>query len=482
MSRSLRSRLTLSLVAVLAVSLGALALVIEMVTSRALRRQFDERLIDDAVAVAGMAEDEGGVPDFEYESLPDFERAARAAYYEAWLDDGRVLARSPSLGTRDLLRPISVGLGPGFSGCDLPDDRRGRSVLIRRPLRIEPPEAGAPATVRGSNKRVTVVIARDTQALEETIAAVRRWLMLLAGLTLAAACGVGVAVVARGLRSTRAVGTEIAALDVTTLGRVSLSADLPAELVPLVDKVNELLARIKASFAREKRFTADVSHELRTPLAALRMTLDVIGSRERTIPELNLALGNISDVVRQMQGLCENLLALARLDAGSVPVRASELNLRSVVDECWIPFAESARMRGLTFTNEVEPELAVVSDPAHLRIIVTNLLSNAVAYTARGGAIKARVSASAEGTSLEVYDSGPAIPDTALPHLFERFFRGDPSRTDGVHCGIGLTLVRSVSEVLRLSVTAENTPEGGVSFGVRWRGAQQSSARAPAAI
>jgi signal transduction histidine kinase len=246
------------------------------------------------------------------------------------------------------------------------------------------------------------------------------------------------------------------------------SPDLPSELAPLVDKLNELLARVEASFARERRFTADVSHELRTPLAALRTTLDVVGSRQRSAPELAQALGDVNVVVRQMQALCDNLLALARLDAGRVPVHAGPVRLRRLVDECWGPLAEGADRRQLSFRNDLDEALIAVTDAEQLRVVVANLLSNAVAYTARGGVIEVRRPGAEQGL-FEVHDSGPPIRDAHLPHVFERFFRADPARADGLHCGIGLALVRGISEVLGLDVTAENTADGGVSFAIRAR-------------
>jgi signal transduction histidine kinase len=460
--RSLRSRLTGSLVAVLAISLLTLSAVINSVVTGALERQFDDRLLDDATAVAGMAEDEGGGTEFEYESLPEFERAELPAYYEAWLDDGTVVARSPTLGTRDLARPPRRPAAPMFSGGSLPDGRPGRTVYLRQPLRIEVEGA----TPRRSDRAVVVAVTRGTEGLARALTSVRRWLLGLAGLTLLGASAVGFLAVSRGLRSTRELGAEIGRLDPVKLTPISPAADLPTELEPLVDKLNELLARVTASLEREKRFTADVSHELRTPLGALRVTLDVVRSRERTGPELSEALAEVDLVVRQMQALCENLLALARFDSGQVSVRQVPVGLRALVDACWAPLAEAAGRRALHFRNELHPDAQTSTDPEQLRLVIANLLSNAVTYAARGGDIVVRRPVVGGDGLLQVYDSGPPIPEEQLPHLFDRFFRGDPARGDGIHCGIGLALVQTIAATLRLAVAAENTADGGVSFSV----------------
>jgi len=460
MRRSLRLRMTASLLLVLVAALGSLSVVVHQVVAHALVRQLDAQLSDDASAVAGMAEDEGAAVEFEYESLPDFERTVRPAYFQAWLDDGSVLARSPSLGGKDLPRPARSQP----ADVTLPDGRPGRAAELRQPLRIEDARPGTP---QQSARFVTVVVAQGTEGVRASLASVRRWLALWASVTMAAASLAVILSVSRGLRSTRAVAAGVARIDGTQPGPILPTADLPDELLPLVQKVNELLARIEASFARERRFTADVSHELRTPLSALRTMVEVALSRPRGAPELASTIAEMGEVVGQMQALCENLLILARLDAGAVPVRWESVALRALVDECWRPHAAVAAERGLTFTNQLADEATVTTDRDHLRVIVSNLLSNAVSYTAAGGTICARAGATG---FLQVDDSGPAIPPDVLPHLFERFVRGDAARSAGLHCGIGLALVRGLGQTLRLAVSAENTPDGGVSFQLRAAG------------
>jgi len=459
--RSLRVRMTASLLAVLILALGMLSLVVHQVVSGAMVKQLDAQLADDASAVAGMAEDESAAVEFEYESLPDFERAQRPAYFQAWLDDGRVLARSPSLQGHDLPRPAPHGSQIVFSALTLPDGRPGRAAGLRQPLRIE--EAG-PGAARQSARYVTVAVAQGTEKLRAALDSVRRWLALWVGITMLAAALAVVLSVSRGLRAARDVAARVAHIDAAKPGPFLPTARLPDELAPLVDKVNELLGRIQGSFARERRFTADVSHELRTPLAALRTMIEVALRRTRAPDEYAAAIEEMGDVVGQMQALCENLLALARLDGGAVPVRPEPVALRQLVDDCWRPFQAVAQERGLTFANQLDPAATVTTDRDHLRIIVSNLLSNAASYTAGGGSIVARAGAT---TFLQVDDSGPEIPADVLPHVFERFVRGDAARSPGVHCGIGLALVRGLGDILRLTISVENTSEGGVSFQIR---------------
>jgi signal transduction histidine kinase len=469
MTRSLRVRLTAGVLFVLAAVLATFAIVVRVVFGQALERQLDARLAANAAAVAGMAE-EGSPPEFEYESLPEFERPVRPGFFEAWLDDGSTLARSPSLAARDLRRAPLRGNGPEFSAVTLPDGRRGRAVELRQPLRIEDGPRGGP----GPNRFVTVVVAQGTEDVEETLAAMSRWLWRLGLLALVLGSAATVLAVARGVRPVRDLAAEIATRDENDLAR-ALPRTVPVELEPVVDKLADLFRRLSASFERERRFTSDVSHELRTPLAALRTILEVAASRDRDAAAYRAALADAKAVVEQTQALVQNLLMLARLDAHQVDIEQQELRLRPFVEDCWRAFAAQAENRRLTFSNDVRPAAAVVTDPEKLRIVMTNLLANAAEYTGNGGAIHVR-----EGRGdvvLEVVDTGPPIPEHVLPRIFDRFARADNARSGGVHTGVGLALVRAICEVLGLSVSAENGSDGSVRFELRSRLPVESSMR-----
>jgi signal transduction histidine kinase len=456
--RSLRVRLTAAVLGVLAIALVAFTVLVQVALERALSRQLDHRVADNAAAVAGMAEDDGG-PEFEYESLPEFERAVRPGYFEAWTEDGAVLARSPSLGGRDLPRP-PMASGPVFHDVTLPDGRPGRAVAIRQPMRIE---ATTPDGVPGQSKRfVTVLVSQGTEEVRETLARLARWSWLLAALGMVAGSGAALVIVSRALAPTRALAAAIGRHDQGELGNPLPTAKLPSEIAPVVRKLNELLARLAASFARERRFTADVSHELRTPLAALRTTLEVTAAKDRDAPAYRDAIGEATALVRQTQALIENLLALARLDARQVPVQAADVALRPFVDDCWRAFQQRAAARRLTFSNQVAAPTTVTTDPDKLRIVLNNLLANAADYTAEGGSVAVREGSG--GVMFEVVDSGPRISEELLPRVFERFSRGDASRSAGVHCGVGLALVSGVCALLGLTATAENAADGSVCF------------------
>jgi two-component system heavy metal sensor histidine kinase CusS len=452
---TLRLRLTLSIVTVLALVLGGFSLLLYAGFARALWRGLDARLDTEARALAEMAEEKApGSFEFELEgisALPEFRDRQPLAYFQIWRPDGTVLVRSPSLAGRDL-----AGTDPGT----LPDGRRGRLLAASLPAHW----VGRQPPVEPRSLRV--VVGRGTESEEAALARLRHLLWALGGLALLVAAGASAFTVWRGLRPAATLAGALDGVDAGHLGQRIAVPHLPRELEPAVAKLNELLARLDESFARERRFTADVSHELRTPLAGLRSLLEVATSRERSADEYRAVIGEAMDIVRQMHVLAEDLLMLARLDARQVEVLSEPIPLRALVDDTWRALAPRARERRLVFENAVKPEATLVSDPDKLRLVLRNLLANAAAYTEAGGRIEVR---GGDGCLFEVWDSGPVIPPEVLPRLFERFFRADGARSGGSHSGIGLALVQAVCAPLRLAVTAANAPAGGVHFRVERR-------------
>ena len=452
---SLRRRLTVGVVLALGLSLVAFSLVLYATFRGALWRQFEERLAQDARAVANMVEERAhGRWQFEPAALEEFERKFGAAYFEVWSDDDTVLARSQSLGKRDL-EAVGKFDGTIVDGIVLPDGMPGRLLLASLP-----PRRAAPAR---STRKLKVAVARETEEVEASLATLR-WLLLGSGLAvLAAAVLAAVLAVRGGLRPVARLARRIDEMDATDLGERLPVADLPSELRPPVVRLNQLLGRLEDSFKRERQFSSDVSHELRSPIAGLRSLLEVAASRDRSAAEYRATLDDALQVAVQMNALVENLLMLARLDAHQVQVTEEEVAVRELVDDVFRPFAERARERGLRFENRVPAATFFTSDREKLRIVIANLLANAVDYTEPGGSITVDAA-----DLLTVADSGPPIPEDALDRIFDRFVRLDPSRSGtGEHCGIGLSLARALCQALGLSISAENRPDGWVAFTLR---------------
>jgi two-component system heavy metal sensor histidine kinase CusS len=447
---SLRTRLTLSTCAVVAVSLLAFAFGLYAVVASVLWRQFDERLVNDARAFAKMVEEQAQPPwEFEPGLTDEFEREREPAYFEVWMDDGAVVARSAALHGGDLVAGARA----------LPDGRPGRTYEAQLPPR---PDSEHP--VPPSGRLLRVVVARSTVEVDGALALLRVLLSGGAAVTLLLAALAAAFAVRRGLAPLATLSAKVESLGAESLAERLPVAALPAELEPAVTRLNALLGRLEQAFKRERQLAADASHELRTPLAGLRSVLEVAVSRERSAPEYAEAMREALQVVAQLQVLIEGLLLLARLGGGRDPAASEEVPLKPLVDACFAPLAQRAAARRLTFENRVAEGARLAADPAKLRIVVGNLLGNAVDYTQEGGRVTV-TSGLPGGPVLDVADSGPQIPPESLDAIFDPFVRLDASRTEtGLHTGIGLSLVRAACSALGLTVHATNTADGQVAF------------------
>jgi len=454
---SLQRTLTITVIIIVGVALAALSATVYAVYSRGSRERFDERLADAARAAALLVGRDGLRPsDLESDLLPTLDQSRGATSFQIWNEDGSVLARYPPL-ARFVLRPPE-GAPASFETIRLSEGGMGR--LYRAWFGLGP-KGSAPSRA----KPVGITVLRDTTLLERRLSRLRGILwattigtMFLSGL-------VAWVVVRRSVRSVGRLSSRIGSIDAFALGERLDVEGLPDELRPPFAKVNELLSRIEQVMNRERQFSADVSHELRTPLAGLRSILEVSGSRERAASEHRAALHDALEVVAQLEAIVENLLALARLGAGQLTgAHREEIEIGELVASCFKPLGELAQRRGLRFDNWVAPAASILADKLKLRLITSNILSNAVQYTSDGGWITVE-SAPAQGLVLRVRDSGPAIPENALERIFDPFFRADlPRSGGGEHVGIGLTLVRCLCESCGYRVTAENEAGGAVVF------------------
>jgi len=352
-----------------------------------------------------------------------------------------VLARSPGL-RGDL--PVRTG---AFD-LELPDGRPGRAFGLGFAPRDE---LHRPPT------QLALVLAEGTESVEAAGRVVRTRFVALGLVALGLVGALTAWLLARELRPLRALTAALARIDDKHLATRLPLAGQPAELAVPVRTLNELLERLAGSFEREREFTANVSHELRTPLAGLRLLLEVT-ARAPAPGDHAEALA----IVVQMCAVVESFLMLARVDAGQIVLARDRIALRELVDDCWRPHAAAAALRGLAVRNLVPDDATATTDRDKLRVVIGNLLSNAVEYTAPGGWIELTAGAD---SLLEVVDSGPPIPPDQLERIFDRMWRGDAARSaSGLHCGIGLALARSLAGCLGLSLTADTRDDGSVRF------------------
>jgi signal transduction histidine kinase len=230
---------------------------------------------------------------------------------------------------------------------------------------------------------------------------------------------------------------------------------MPRELAPVVERLNDLLRRLADAFQRERTFTADAAHELRTPLAGLRSTLEVALSRPRESAEYREAMTECLAIVRRTDALVTSLLTLARLEGGQGPAHAEPIALAEAVRDALHPLEVRVAARRLAVNAQVAEDLRVAADRATLGTVLTALLENAAEYANEGGRIDIGAERTGRSVTLRVANTGCHLSDDDVSHVFERFWRGDTSRTDtGVHCGLGLAIVRRAAWSLGGTATA----------------------------
>lgn len=236
---------------------------------------------------------------------------------------------------------------------------------------------------------------------------------------------------------------------------------IPDELKPIVERLTTTLNLLRNAFAREKQAAQDISHELRTPLAALVTTIDVALKKPRRAEEYREMLEECRGSADYMSHLVERLMALARLDAGTDRLRVRPVDLAELGRCCMDLIRPLAAAKGLALRSELDESLVVEGDIDKLREILVNLLHNAVEYNRPDGSIDLAIRSDRAGVVLEVRDTGVGIAPEAMPHLFERFYRADPSRhSDAPHCGLGLAIVKSYVDLMGGTIDVRSNPEG----------------------
>ena len=310
---------------------------------------------------------------------------------------------------------------------------------------------------------MTLVVARPMTDIAREQHEVREAMLFGIPLALLLAAAGGWWLASIGLRPISVMATR--ATDIPLTGLEDLGpAPRDDELGQLARGFNGLVARLRAALQTQRQFMADASHELRTPVSVIRTAADVTLNRQhRDEAEYREALAVTAAQSRRLSTLVEDMLVLARADAGAYPLRPVDLYLDDVVEDCRRAVDVLARERGITVTSRAPGDVPVRGDEELLRRLLVNLLQNAVQHSTRGGAVSIDVSPNGSRVFVRVSDSGTGIPESDRARIFERFVQLDPSRrTEGT--GLGLPIARWIAEAHQGSLALESTGPGGTTF------------------
>jgi len=250
----------------------------------------------------------------------------------------------------------------------------------------------------------------------------------------------------------------------------------PRELAALATEFDKMLERLSESFQRLALFSADAAHEFRTPLNNLTMATSLTLSRERTSEEYRHALAGNLEEFERLGRMVDRLLFLARADNAETVLHKTVLDATGIAGGVLDYFSALAEERGVTL--ECKGQGRVFADETLLRQALTNLISNALRHTPRGGRVTVDVQAGESGCEITISDTGPGIPPEHWPRLFDRFYRADAARSSSgdAGAGLGLSIVKTIMDLHHGTVTLLHETADGASFRLVYPASDQASA------
>ncbi|WP_261560383.1 sensor histidine kinase [Frankia tisae] len=478
---SLRARLLLALVGLLAIGLSLGAVGTQGALEAYLRGKLDQQVRDAHPLMEQTLLRVGGYGDHDSDDrYPRFGSAFLVGTYGALYDSGghRLAETSP---------------GPGPAGPTAPTRRPAvsRDLLTHAPLHPDlaiAPLCTVPAEGHGGRFRMlaerfpdgdVLVVAVPFTEMDATLRNVTRIEIIASSVVMAALGVLAYAIIRIGLRPLTRIEQTADLIARGDLTRRVADTDRRTEVGRLGLAFNAMLTRIEAAFrAREdserrlRRFVGDASHELRTPLTSIRGYAEMFHRGAARQPEdLAMVMRRIEEESARMGELVDDLLLLARLDQGPALER-QPVDVAALVRD----IATDARAVSPGRTIEVDgpPILEVLGDAGRLHQAVGNLVRNAIVHTPPDAAVCVRAAENGGGSNedssggevvLSVIDHGPGVPDEAVAHVFERFYRADSGRSrDAGGTGLGLSIVQAVAAAHGGRVDLHPTPGGGATF------------------
>jgi len=398
----------------------------------------------------------------ELEDLRDL--WANGALFEVMDAEGRCIFRSPKFVKAFPTLPTSVGRSVSFFTTNL--------NWLQYRIALQRVDAG------GQSFEIHAAVPTEPfdQALDNFRLIEKRALPLVVLL----ACLLGFWLSGRSLAPVNRIMATAERIGVQNLSRRLEVPKARDELRRLSETLNAMLDRIEASFKRITQFTADASHDLRTPVAIMRSTAEITLRRPRSEEEYREALTTVLDTSVETSELLENLLTLARADAGAVGMEMHPLELGAHV--------RKAQQRALTLSADKALDVAAVTprepvwvkgDAIAIDRLLLILMDNAVKYTPAGGRCEIALEQEGDRAKIRVSDTGIGIAERDLKSIFERFYRADRARSRNIRgAGLGLAIARWITEMHGGTIAAESEVGAGTTFEVSLPAPAASAANA----
>lgn len=312
-----------------------------------------------------------------------------------------------------------------------------------------------------------VVVGRSIAADRSALRRFALWLLAAGGTVLALGLGGGWYLTTRAIRPIDEISATAAKIAAGDLSQRINTADTDNELGRLAGVLNSTFARLEAAFAQQARFTADAAHELRTPVTVMLTHTQNALATECPSEDHREAFAACQRAAQRMRRLIESLLQLARLDAGQEPMRREPFDLSQAAGECVALIRPLAAERSIEVECDLPP-VTCIGDAERIGQVVTNLLTNAIQYNHPRGRVLLRARAEHGLAVLSVSDTGPGIAAEDLPHVFERFYRADKSRSTAAgRTGLGLAISKAIVEAHGGALEVSSSPGAGTTFTLR---------------
>ncbi|ARA92152.1 sensor histidine kinase [Rhodothermaceae bacterium RA] len=444
------TRLTMWYGLTLLILLSLFALFCYLFFHASLHRDFDRHLSHETRQLMPYVQFAGGSPAFS--SLDELRSVAYetdgvfGTYVRLLTPDGLVLYKSPNFAEHSPLKVRIPGETVAASVSQVWEGKPARSMYT-------------PLLRTGEALKGWLEVTGFEWSLHQELYRLRLAMIVGIVLSVLLAIGGGSLLARRALQPVAALTEAANEIRVTNLSaRLPTRFQVRDELTELAETFNALIARIEASFERERRFTDNAAHELLTPLTTLSNGIEIALRRERTPEGYRDTLRSMMEEVDEMTGTIRGLLQLARVDQlHELPREAVDLG--DVVSEHVRRMQRRAAREGLDLAMEVTPGIFVLADRGRIGEVVDNLLDNAIKYTPVGGRIHVRVAHDGNEARIEVMDTGIGFDAQQQSHLFDRFYRADTPEVQARHgSGLGLSIVQTITQIY--GGTVEGWSEG----------------------
>ncbi|HZP64279.1 MAG TPA: ATP-binding protein [Terriglobales bacterium] len=321
---------------------------------------------------------------------------------------------------------------------------------------------------------LTVFYAAPLNQLQQQVNAAAAWIAAWSVLLLVVMVSLALWGIRRGLSPLEQLA-ERASMVSSQDWRLHVPEDAQqtAELRPLLESMTGMLARLERSFVQQKEFLGNAAHELKTPLAVVKSTLQSLEQRPRSREEYQQGLAHALEDLQRLEQLLQWMLRLARAEQwahGALRRDLQEIDVGATCQEAVERVRHLATERQTSVHLTKNSPVLFRADPEDLQLVWSNLLENAVRYSPEGGSVEIKIEQTNGGPArITVEDHGSGIPADELPHIFDRFYRGDPSRnraTGGF--GLGLAIAKALVEAYGGNITAESMPAKGTRMSVEF--------------